>query len=183
MELERRRRSQLVRDYSGGMIRRLEIAQSMLHRPARPVSGRADGRARSRWRASAVWEHVQRLRARLRHDDPPHDPLHGRGRRALRPAGDHAPRRGRQSSGSPAELKARPGGTTRRSTTCSCATRARAMESGGSYRDVSRTRTTARRARLSADLVRTALLGVRRQDVSSWPSSRSGSCATTRRSC
>ena len=33
-----------VRQYSGGMIRRLEIAQSMLHGPARPVPGRADGR-------------------------------------------------------------------------------------------------------------------------------------------
>ena len=33
--------TKLVRQYSGGMIRRLEIAQSMLHRPSRVVHGRA----------------------------------------------------------------------------------------------------------------------------------------------
>ena len=52
----------MVRDYSGGMIRRLEIAQSMLHRPRmlfldEPTVG-LDPVARK-----AVWEHVQRLRA------------------------------------------------------------------------------------------------------------------------
>jgi ABC-2 type transport system ATP-binding protein len=51
----------LVRDYSGGMIRRLEIAQSMLHRPRvlfldEPTVG-LDPVARA-----AVWEHVERLR-------------------------------------------------------------------------------------------------------------------------
>jgi ABC-2 type transport system ATP-binding protein len=51
----------LVRDYSGGMIRRLEIAQSMLHRPAvlfldEPTVGLDPG-ARA-----AVWDHVERLR-------------------------------------------------------------------------------------------------------------------------
>ncbi len=51
----------LVRDYSGGMIRRLEIAQSMLHHPRvlfldEPTIG-LDPLARS-----AVWEHVQTLR-------------------------------------------------------------------------------------------------------------------------
>jgi ABC-2 type transport system ATP-binding protein len=51
----------LVRDYSGGMIRRLEIAQSMLHRPAvlfldEPTVG-LDPVARA-----AVWDHVERLR-------------------------------------------------------------------------------------------------------------------------
>ena len=53
---------QLVRQYSGGMIRRLEIAQAMLHRPAvlfmdEPTVG-LDPVARQ-----AVWEHVRRLRA------------------------------------------------------------------------------------------------------------------------
>ncbi|WP_404980622.1 ATP-binding cassette domain-containing protein [Carboxydichorda subterranea] len=54
----------LVRNYSGGMIRRLEIAQSMLHRPAvlfldEPTVG-LDPVARR-----AVWEHVRELRDRL----------------------------------------------------------------------------------------------------------------------
>jgi ABC-2 type transport system ATP-binding protein len=51
----------LVREYSGGMIRRLEIAQSTLHRPPvlfldEPTVG-LDPLARK-----AVWEHVERLR-------------------------------------------------------------------------------------------------------------------------
>jgi ABC-2 type transport system ATP-binding protein len=51
----------LVRDYSGGMIRRLEIAQSMLHRPPvlfldEPTVG-LDPNARR-----TVWEHIQELR-------------------------------------------------------------------------------------------------------------------------
>ncbi len=51
----------LVRDCSGGMIRRLEIAQSTLHRPRvlfldEPTVG-LDPLARK-----AVWEHVERLR-------------------------------------------------------------------------------------------------------------------------
>jgi len=55
----------LVRSYSGGMIRRLEIAQSMLHRPRvlfmdEPTVG-LDPIARR-----AVWEHVQALRERFR---------------------------------------------------------------------------------------------------------------------
>lgn len=52
----------LVRGYSGGMIRRLEIAQSMLHRPRvlfldEPTLG-LDPLARK-----AVWEHIERLRS------------------------------------------------------------------------------------------------------------------------
>ena len=52
----------LVGTYSGGMIRRLEIAQSMLHRPKvlfldEPTVG-LDPVARE-----AVWEHIARLRA------------------------------------------------------------------------------------------------------------------------
>ena len=56
--------SQLVRHYSGGMIRRLEIAQSMLHRPRvlfmdEPTVG-LDPVARE-----TVWSHVRSLRARF----------------------------------------------------------------------------------------------------------------------
>jgi ABC-2 type transport system ATP-binding protein len=54
--------TRLVREYSGGMIRRLEIAQSVLHRPRvlfldEPTVG-LDPVARR-----AVWEHIERLRA------------------------------------------------------------------------------------------------------------------------
>ncbi len=57
-------RERLVRNYSGGMIRRLEIAQSTLHRPAiifmdEPTEG-LDPVARH-----AVWSHIRDLRARL----------------------------------------------------------------------------------------------------------------------
>ena len=52
---------QRVRTFSGGMIRRLEIAQSMLHRPSvifmdEPTVG-LDPAARN-----TVWKHVRRLR-------------------------------------------------------------------------------------------------------------------------
>jgi ABC-2 type transport system ATP-binding protein len=54
--------NKLVRTYSGGMIRRLEIAQAMLHRPKvlfldEPTVG-LDPVARK-----AVWQHIQQLRA------------------------------------------------------------------------------------------------------------------------
>ena len=54
----------LVRTYSGGMIRRLEIGQSMLHRPQvlfmdEPSVG-LDPVARE-----ALWEHIEQLRAQL----------------------------------------------------------------------------------------------------------------------
>jgi ABC-2 type transport system ATP-binding protein len=54
--------AKLVRQYSGGMIRRLEIAQSTLHRPPvlfldEPTVG-LDPIARK-----AVWNHIERLRA------------------------------------------------------------------------------------------------------------------------
>ncbi len=51
----------LVREYSGGMIRRLEVAQSLLHRPKvlfldEPTTG-LDPAARR-----MVWDHIQQLR-------------------------------------------------------------------------------------------------------------------------
>jgi ABC-2 type transport system ATP-binding protein len=54
-------RNKLVRDYSGGMIRRLEVAQSMLHRPRilfldEPTTGLDPVARRS------VWELIRRLR-------------------------------------------------------------------------------------------------------------------------
>jgi ABC-2 type transport system ATP-binding protein len=57
-------RAGLVRDYSGGMLRRLEIAQSMLHRPAilfmdEPTVG-LDPSGRH-----MVWKHVQALNRNL----------------------------------------------------------------------------------------------------------------------
>ena len=53
--------NKLVKNYSGGMIRRLEIAQSMLHRPKilfldEPTIG-LDPVGRK-----AVWDHIQKLR-------------------------------------------------------------------------------------------------------------------------
>lgn len=56
--------SKMVRQYSGGMIRRLEIAQSTLHRPPllfldEPTVG-LDPIGRK-----AIWDHIQRLRVDL----------------------------------------------------------------------------------------------------------------------
>ena len=58
-------RDRIVRSYSGGMIRRLEIAQSTMHRPAiifmdEPTVGLDPGGRR------AVWQHVHDLRRELR---------------------------------------------------------------------------------------------------------------------
>lgn len=57
-------RDRLVRNYSGGMIRRLEIAQSTLHRPAivfmdEPTEGLDPGGRH------AVWNHIRTLRSKL----------------------------------------------------------------------------------------------------------------------
>jgi ABC-2 type transport system ATP-binding protein len=56
--------NRLVKTYSGGMTRRLEIGQAMLHRPLllfldEPTVG-LDPVARE-----AIWQHVQQLRAEL----------------------------------------------------------------------------------------------------------------------
>ena len=133
---------QLVRTYSGGMIRRLELAQAMLHQPTvlfldEPTVG-LDPLARR-----AVWERLEELRSRrgtailiTTHDMEEADALCDE--LGIMHQGRVA------ALGTPEELKGRigpeatlddvfaqiAGGT---------------IEAGGSYRDVRRTRSTARR--------------------------------------
>ncbi|ADU51787.1 ABC transporter related protein [Thermaerobacter marianensis DSM 12885] len=132
----------LVRRYSGGMIRRLEIAQSLLHRPAvlfldEPTVG-LDPTARR-----GVWEQVRLLRERFgttvvltTHYMEEADEL------CDQVAILH---RGRVAAvGSPAELKGRVGpGATLEDVFVHFT--GSSLETGGSYRDVARTRRTARR--------------------------------------
>ena len=74
--------------YSGGQRRRLEIARALVSGPQvlfldEPTVG-LDPRIRHE-----LLDVIGGLRAR-RDDDPAHDALPGRGRKALRPRGDHA---------------------------------------------------------------------------------------------
>ncbi|HEY7190798.1 MAG TPA: ATP-binding cassette domain-containing protein [Vicinamibacterales bacterium] len=133
----------MVHDYSGGMIRRLEIAQSMLHRPRvlfldEPTIG-LDPIARN-----AVWEHLRRLRDdfsttivltthAMDEADALCDQLAILHRGAV------------VVVGSPIQLKASL--ATPNATLDDVFVRyaGDAFETGGSYRDVSRTRSTARR--------------------------------------
>ena len=131
-----------VRRYSGGMIRRLEIAQSLLHRPAvlfldEPTVG-LDPTARR-----GVWEQVRLLRERFgttvvltTHYMEEADEL------CDQVAILH---RGRVAAvGSPADLKAQVGpGATLEDVFVHFT--GSSLETGGSYRDVARTRRTARR--------------------------------------
>ena len=85
------------------MRRRLQIARALINRPRlvlldEPTTG-LDPQARH-----AVWERLRLLRG-ARRDAGAHHPLHGRGRPALRPAGDHGPRAHR-APGRPADLVA-----------------------------------------------------------------------------
>ncbi len=133
---------QLVRHYSGGMIRRLEVAQAMLHRPAvlfmdEPTVG-LDPVARR-----AVWEHVRRLREMwgttillTTHYMDEADDL------ADRVAVMH---QGRVAAvDAPAELKRAAGQGATLDDVFAHFTGA-AIETGGTYRDVLRARRTARR--------------------------------------
>jgi ABC-2 type transport system ATP-binding protein len=134
--------NKMVRDYSGGMIRRLEIAQSMLHRPRalfldEPTVG-LDPVARK-----AVREHIQRLRADYgttilltTHYMEEADELCSRV--AIMHLGKVA------AIGSPAELKASIGeGATLDDVFVYYS--GHEVDSGGNYREVSRARRTARR--------------------------------------
>ena len=132
----------LVRRYSGGMIRRLEIAQSLLHRPAvlfldEPTVG-LDPTARR-----GVWEQVRLLRDRFgttvvltTHYMEEADELCDQV--AILHRGQVA------AVGSPAALKARVGAAATLEDVFVHFTGS-SLESGGTYRDVARTRRTARR--------------------------------------
>jgi ABC-2 type transport system ATP-binding protein len=132
----------MVREYSGGMIRRLEIAQSMLHRPPllfldEPTVGLDPGARR------AVWEHIEQLRSQFgitilltTHLMEEADVLCSRV--AIMHHGKVV------AIGSPAELKAQVGGDVTLDDVFIHFT-GDELNSGGSYRETSRTRRTARR--------------------------------------
>ena len=135
--------NKLVRDYSGGMIRRLEVAQSFLHRPRvlfldEPTTG-LDPTARH-----VVWEHVQRLR-----DDYGTTIIlttH------LMEEADHLCHRvaimhlGKVAAiGTPAELKASIGGKRTTLDDVFIHYAGSKIDSGGDFRETSRTRRTAHR--------------------------------------
>jgi ABC-2 type transport system ATP-binding protein len=134
---------QLVRTYSGGMIRRLEVAQALLHQPRvlfldEPTVG-LDPVARQ-----AIWDHLLRLRAETdmtvfltTHSMEEADSLCTR--IGIMHRGEIA------AIGTPAELKAtvdKPDATLNDVFVYYAGD---ALESGGSYRETSRARRTARR--------------------------------------
>ena len=133
----------LVRTYSGGMIRRLEIAQSLLHRPAmlfldEPTVG-LDPIARQ-----AVWGHIKDVRETYHttillttHYMEEADSLCHR--IAIMHHGKLV------ALGTPSELKASVGGPETTLDDVFAAYTGDTIESGGSYRETSRTRRTARR--------------------------------------
>ena len=133
----------LVRQYSGGMIRRLEIAQSLLHRPPilfldEPTVGLDPGARR------AVWEHIQQLREEFgttilltTHLMEEADMLCDRV--AIMHLGKVV------AIGSPDELKAQIGGEEMTLDDVFIHFTGNELNSGGSFRETSRTRRTARR--------------------------------------
>ena len=134
--------NKMVREYSGGMIRRLEIAESMLHRPKvlfldEPTVG-LDPVARK-----VVWDHIQQLRSDYgttilltTHYMEEADTLCNRV--AIMHLGKIA------AIGTPTELKASVGeGATLDDVFVHYS--GFEVDSGGNYRDISRTRRTARR--------------------------------------
>jgi ABC-2 type transport system ATP-binding protein len=134
--------SHLVKQYSGGMIRRLEIAQSLLHRPAvlfmdEPTVG-LDPVARA-----TVWRHIRDVRARF--GTTLFVTTH-----YMEEAEEQCDRmailhRGRLAAlGTPAALKAEVGSEASLDDAFAHFTGG-PVEAGGAYRDVMRSRRTARR--------------------------------------
>ncbi|HYB00731.1 MAG TPA: ATP-binding cassette domain-containing protein [Ktedonobacteraceae bacterium] len=135
--------NKLVRTYSGGMIRRLEVGQAMLHQPLvlfldEPTVG-LDPIARK-----AVWEHLSELREQTgmticltTHYMEEADSLCDRV--AILHLG-HI-----MALGSPIELKEASGLTSATLDDVFAYYTGNSLESGGSYRDTARTRRTARR--------------------------------------
>jgi ABC-2 type transport system ATP-binding protein len=133
----------LVRNYSGGMIRRLEVAQSVLHRPRvlfldEPTIG-LDPVARK-----AVWEHIQQLCSDYdttifftTHYMDEADEMCSRV--AIMHLGKVA------AIGTPSQLKASIGGNNATLDDVFSHYTGYELESGGSYRDTSRVRRVARR--------------------------------------
>jgi ABC-2 type transport system ATP-binding protein len=134
---------QLVRNYSGGMIRRLEVAQSLLHRPHvlfldEPTVG-LDPVARQ-----AIWDYLLQLKAESEmtvflttHSMEEADSLCTR--IGIMHRGQIA------AIGTPDELKATVGGENPTLNDVFVYYAGDALESGGSYRETSRSRRTARR--------------------------------------
>ena len=133
----------LVREYSGGMIRRLEIAQCVLHRPKvlfldEPTMG-LDPLARK-----AVWELVMRLRSD--YDTTIFLTTHYMEEADYLCHRVTIMHRGKAMiSGAPADLKKSVPGENVTLDDVFAHYTGGALESGGSYRDTSRTRRTGRR--------------------------------------
>jgi len=133
----------LVKQYSGGMIRRLEIAQSILHRPEilfmdEPTVGLDPGARR------IVWEHIRALRDNAgttifltTHLMEEADELCGRV--AIMHLGRIV------ALGSPSELKQAVGGEAVTLDDVFIHFTGNALDSGGTFRETSRERRTARR--------------------------------------
>ncbi len=135
--------NQLVQHYSGGMIRRLEVAQSLLHQPRvlfldEPTVG-LDPIARQ-----AIWDHLMELRSETNmtiflttHSMEEADSLCSRV--GIMHRGDIV------ALDTPAALKATVEGTNVTLNDVFVHYAGDALESGGSYRDTSRARRTAQR--------------------------------------
>jgi len=135
--------NQLVQHYSGGMIRRLEVAQSLLHQPQvlfldEPTVG-LDPIARQ-----AIWDHLMQLRSETNmtiflttHSMEEADSLCSRV--GIMHRGNIV------ALDTPAALKATVGGTDTTLNDVFVHYAGDALESGGSYRDTSRARRTAQR--------------------------------------